>query len=66
MQTPLIPLQIPTNWIVYWNCFDDAEPLLPDGTENPAHNDSEDILSIGRLDAAELARYVVIIAKHNH
>lgn len=61
----LVPLKIPTGWIVHHNCFFDEPLLLEDGSENKSHNDSEDILWIERLDFQELGRYVIQILKHN-
>jgi hypothetical protein len=45
----LIPLRIPTNWIVRWNQFTDVPPLDPVGRENEMFNDSEDILWLQRF-----------------
>jgi hypothetical protein len=62
----LVPLQIPTGWIVHHNCFFNEVPFLEDGTENERHNDSEDLIWIEKLDFYELARYVVSISKFNN
>ncbi|MGL5058689.1 MAG: hypothetical protein ACRC62_01810 [Microcoleus sp.] len=44
----LVPLRIPTGWIVHWNLFYDIEPVLENGVlKNTSQcNDSEDLLCL--------------------
>lgn len=42
----LVPLRVPTGWIVQWNLFYDLEPVLENGVlkNTPPCNDSKDLL----------------------
>jgi len=58
---PLLPLRIPTNWIVTYNKFYDIDPIMENGQfVNGGHFD-EDLLVIERYipNAAKWPRYVI-------
>lgn len=63
---PRVALQIPGNWIVYFNEFYDEEPLLPDGSINKEFNDSQDLMWMEYLNLDLLAKHVIEICKLNN
>jgi hypothetical protein len=46
----LLPLRVPTGWIVQWNTLYEQEPVIENGVVVDNPNDSEDLLWIQRFE----------------